>query len=176
MKSLKQFILEEFETVNIKDLTISYICNTNGTMIFNVPDVFSEDDFTLYIQDKYFNDLPASENKAKEFFGKNALKIYDVIFEYDSYEKSDDLKSDDAVEWDTNINKSHNDDEKFTYVKVSGLKYVVKFDDFDIEEKNSNDTNYNLKLIFNRCNSSYTNNQWPIKLTFDEKNIKYTES
>ena len=63
MKSFKQYILEEFNEYKLTDLTVKYICMPNQEYIkFHIPESYSEDNFLIYIQDKYLNDLPASNN------------------------------------------------------------------------------------------------------------------
>ena len=77
MKSFRQYILEEFNEYKITDLIVKYICMPNHEYIkFHVPESYSEDNFLIYIQDKYLNDLPASNNTMEKYFGKNYKYIY----------------------------------------------------------------------------------------------------
>ena len=176
MRSLTQYLLEEFDEFKVNDLEVKFRCNSDKEFVrFHIPEVFSEDDLLLYLQDKYLKDLPASEDRAEEFFGDNAEHIYDVYFEYSKYQKDADDEGD-CVEWDTDINKDHNsEDEDFTYARLYGLKYVIKFDEFNLLDQDSNDIMGVLYTIFSRCNSDYVSNKWPIKITLTDKwnNIKY---
>ena len=85
MKSLKTFIFEKLEAYQLIDLEVSYNVipeNNKDYIIFKVPEIYSEDDFLIYIQDKYLEDLPGSETNSKNIFGKNYSNIFDVLFEY----------------------------------------------------------------------------------------------
>ncbi len=172
MKSLSEYITEQYKDFRIVDLEVKYLCMPNQTYIkFHLPESYSEDDFIMYIQDLYFDKLPGFDRNAEKYFGKNASKIYDVLFEYDRYEKG--VSSGDCVEWNQNIDNSHNiEDEKFNYVQVSGLRYVIKFDEFDLKEEYSTDIYNTLVELF----TIPTNNkELPLILKLDEKNITYTE-
>ena len=173
MKSLKQYILEDYKTFRVTDLEIKYDCMPDQEYIkFNIPETYSEDDFQIYIQDMYFNDLPASDNNSEEYFGANADKIYDVLFEYDTYEKG--VEASDCVDWDPNIDNKHNiDKEDFTYVQIKGLKYVIRFDEFDLKDENISDMQKTLIEIFKAVEAH--NDDFPLALKLDEKNIKYKE-
>lgn len=173
MKSLKTYILEDYKTFRVKDLEIKYDCMPDQEYIkFNIPETYSEDDFQIYIQDLYFNDLPASDKIAKDYFGANANNIYDVLFEYDTYEKG--VEASDCVDWNPDIDNKHDrDKEDFTYVQIKGLKYVIKFDTFDLKDENSSDINKTLIDVFTAVEAH--NDDFPLALKLDEKNIKYTE-
>lgn len=174
MKSFRQYILEEFNEYKITDLTVKYICMPNQEYIkFHVPESYSEDNFLIYIQDKYLNDLPASNNTMEKYFGKNYKYIYDVLFEYDRYEKG--VPSGTCVEWDSNIDNTHNpENEPFTYVNVRGLKYVIKFDEFILNSESSDNIMDSLLKIF-KTQIESGNDKFPLKLKLDDKNITYTE-
>ena len=98
MKTLKEFILEEYNDYRVKNLEVPYIVNPkNDYIVFKIPEVWSEDNFQIYIQDMYLNDMPGGEDHAEDFFGKNAENIFDVVFEYDKYEKSEENIEKDAI-------------------------------------------------------------------------------
>lgn len=174
MKSLKQYILEEFKEFRVKDLVVNYFCMPNQEYIkFHVPVSYSENDFLIYIGDKYFNDLPASDSNMQKYFGANANDIYDVLFEYDTYEKGVDGDSN-CVEWDLNLDNRHNpENEEFVYVKVKGLRYVIRFDQFDMKDATTVDPKGTLIKIFKSIEAN--NSKFPLELKLDEKNIKFTE-
>ena len=80
MKSLNQFILEKFETYRVKNLEVPFNVNSdNNYIIFKVPEVYSEDDFQIYLQDMYLKDLPGSEDNAQDFFSNNSENIIHKI-------------------------------------------------------------------------------------------------
>ena len=174
MKSLLKFILEEFETFKVKQLEVTYNVkyNDNDYIIFKVPEIYSEDDFQIYIQDLYLKELPGSEDYTEDFFGKNASNIYDVLFEYDKYEKSDEFKDEDFVDYDTNYDNKVNDDTEFTYVRLENLRYIIKFDEFELKEESLENIKEGIIKIFKRCNTS-EENDWPLDIELDEENINY---
>lgn len=173
MKKLKDYILEKYVSFTVNDLEIRYLCMPQQEYIkFYLPEAYTEDDFLIYIQDMYFKNLPASETNMEKYFGINASNIYDVLFEYDTYEKGVD--SGDCVDFDSNIDNKHNpNDEKFIYVQVKGLKYVIMFDKFILKDETSTDINNTLITVFKSVEND--NDNFPLSLKLDEKNIKYTE-
>lgn len=177
MKSLIQYITESFEEFKVKDLVVKYKCFPEDEYIqFYVPDTYSEDDFIIYLGDKYFNELPASDKFAEDYFGKNENNIYDVYFEYERYEKGVESKGD-FIDWDKDIDKNHdteNEDEQFTFIQVKGLKYVIAFDEFIMKDEDSSNVDETLTKIFSAVNSN-DNNKFPLNITFDDKNIEYKE-
>lgn len=176
MKSLLQYITEELKTYRVTNLEVPFICMPDQEYIkFHVPETYSEDDFQIYLQDMYLNDLPASDDKMEEFFGKNANNIYDVLFEYETYEKG--VEGGDCVEWDNNLDNKHNPDnknEEFIYIQIKGLKYIIKFDKFDMKIEYESEVKSTLEQIFTNCETN-VNNKWPLELKLDMKNIKYNE-
>jgi len=171
MKSLKSFIFEEYNTYRVKNLEVTYLVNPDDdNIVFKVPEIYSEDDFQIYLQDMYLKELPGSEDYAKDFFGINSDKIYDVLFEYDKYEKSDESTAN-FVEFDINYDNKTKD-QNLVFVTLEGLRYIIKFDEFDIKAENIEDTEKTLIDIFKRCETSKENN-WPLDIKLDEKNLKY---
>lgn len=177
MKRFSTIIKESFNTYRFYDLEVTYDCiakNGYDYMIFWVPETYSEDDFLIYLQDMFSNELPASESNANDFFGANGDNIYDVYFKYDTYEKNSVKKrnnSEPFFDWDSNLDTAHNENnEDFTYVKIKGLKYVIKFDEFDIKDSSELKTKETLIKIFQNAE----NNNSILKLKLD-KNIIYKE-
>ena len=174
MKNLKDFILEEFETFRVKQLEVPYNVryNDNDYIIFKVPDIYSEDDFQIYIQDLYLKDLPGSEDFTEDFFGKNAQNIYDVLFEYEKYEKGNEFEDEDFIDFDKKYDNKINEETNFTYVKVENLKYIIKFEEFDLKEESVEDIKEALIKIFKACETN-DGNKWPLDIILDEDNIEY---
>ena len=80
MRSLQQFILEKYNDYRVKNLEVPYIVNPkNDYIIFKIPEIWSEDDFLIYLQDRYLNDMPGGEDYAEDFFGKNTDNIFDYV-------------------------------------------------------------------------------------------------
>lgn len=172
MKSLRNFIFEEYETYRVKNLEVPFNVNIDNDYItFKMPEIYSEDDFQIYLQDMYLKDLPGSEDHAQDFFGDNSESIFDVVFEYDKYEKSNEEEKD-FIDWNTNYDSKVKSDDEFAYVKIFGLKYIIKFDNFDLKEENQDQIHDTLVDIFKTCENT-KEHDWPLKLTLDEKNIKY---
>lgn len=174
MKSIVQFIKEEYNDYGVKNLEVPYLINeeNKGEIIFKVPEMYSEDDFQIYLQDKYLNDLPGGDDYIEDFFGKNAENIYDIVFEYDKYEKSDEYDKDDFIDFDINYDSKVNDDTKMTYVRLENLRYIIKFDKFELKDESIDNIEETLIEIFKRCETS-KENEWPLDITLDEKNLKY---
>lgn len=176
MKSLKNFIFEKLETYQLIDLEVSYNVipeNNKDYIIFKVPEIYSEDDFLIYIQDKYLEDLPGSETNSKNIFGKNYSNIFDVLFEYDKYIKKGET-SEDYIDFDTNYDDKVKNDEnnKFVYVKLINLKYIIKFDKFEINSETQDNIKEDLITIFKNSESN-DKNEWSLNIKLDEENIKY---
>lgn len=173
MKSFQQFILEEYNDYRVKNLEVPYIVNPDKDyIVFKIPEIWSEDDFQIYIQDMYLDKMPGGEDYTEDFFGSNAENIFDVVFEYDKYEKSEETDEKDFVDYDTNYDNKIKDDAKFVYVKLEKLRYIIKFDEFDLKDESIDDINQTLIEIFKRCESS-KENEWPLEIILDEKNLKY---
>jgi len=173
MKRITQYIIEKYNDYRVKNLDVPYIVNPKKDyIIFKIPEIWSEDNFQIYIQDIYLEQLPASENMSEDFFGKNSKNIYDVVFEYDKYEKSDETNEKDFIDFDTNYDSKIKEDDKFCYVKLTKLRYIIKFDEFDLKDESIEDIDQTLIDIFKRCESS-VENEWPLEIVLDEKNIKY---
>lgn len=175
MKSLTKYIKESFEEFKIKDLVVKYKCFPDEEYIqFYLPESYSEDDFIIYLGDKYFNKLPGSDKFAEDYYGSNERNIYDVYFEFERYEKGVESKGD-FIDWDKDIDKKHNpEDEEFVFVQVKGLNYVLSFDEFAMKDEDSSNINETITKIFAAANAN-DNNKFPLEITFDEKNIEYKE-
>ena len=171
MKSLKDYIFEEYEEYRITEVEIPYKVGKENIITFEVPETYSEDDFQIYIQDMYLTEFPGDDSNSEEFFGVNAEKIYDTLFEYDKYEKSDE-KPQDYIEFDKSKDSKVKDEDKLVFVSLEGLRYIIKFDEFDLKEENTTDIKDTVIEIFKRCESSETN-KYPLQLTLDTENIKY---
>ena len=174
MKSLSQYILEEFNTFRCKDVTIPFdiIVNKSNQISFQVPEIYSESDFQIYLQDLYLESLPGNNKETQDKLGNNYNNLFDTNFEYDEYLKTND-EPEDFIEWkesyDDKVNK--NEDE-FGYVTLSNLKYYMKFDIFDIDVESETDIHDTIIQIFNTMNIE-DDDDLPFNLILDEKNIDY---
>jgi len=176
MKSFKHYILEELDTYRVKDLVVPYkvISDTNKDyLIFKVPDIYSEDDFQIYLQDLYLKDLPGDESHIGDFFGKNISNLFDVLFEYEKYIKSYQNPGH-FIDFDINYDDKvkDNKDIEFAYVKLIKLRYILKFDEFDLNSENLDNIQNDLITIFKNCESN-DKNKWGLTIKLDEENIEY---
>ncbi len=171
MKSLQQTIKEAYEEFRVTNLDVPYKIGDEENITFQVPETYSEDDFQIYIQDLYLDSFPGSEDNQEDFFGSNVDNIYDTLFEYDKYEKSDEEPKN-YIEFDKSKDNKIKDDTKLVFVTLENLRYIIKFDEFDLKEEDTTDIKKTVIEIFKRCESSETN-KYPIELTLDTENIKY---
>lgn len=172
MKSFNNYIKEEFELYGVKNLEVVFDCNPEQKFLeFQVPETYNEDSFQIYIQDIFLSQLPGDPKLAEHFFGKNRKNIFDVYFVYDKYEKDDESTSDDTFEFMTSYDSKSND-EKYAYIRVEKMQYVIKFDVFEYKCEDVNDTKDILVDIFKTCETN-TTNKFPLKLVLNEDEMKY---
>ena len=60
MKSLKQFIKEEYEANKVENLKLVFNVKPEEFYL-NAPETYSESDIQLYMDDLWLNDLPSNE-------------------------------------------------------------------------------------------------------------------
>lgn len=173
MKNIIQYITEKYNDYRVKNLKVPYIVNQkNDYMVFKIPEIWSEDDFQIYLQDRYFDEMPGSEDNAEDFFGVNSNNIYDVVFNYDKYEKSLETNEKDIIDYDINYDNKISENDKFCYIRLDKFRYIINFDEFDLKDENIEDIHQTLIEIFKRCESN-DKNEWPLEITLDEENIEY---
>ena len=177
MKSLLQYILEEYNSYRCTDVHLEYeiIITENyktNEIAFEVPASYSEDDFQIYLQDLYLDKLPGNTKDDKKKLGVNYDNIVDTNFEYKEYVKTEE-RPDNFVEWvesyDNHVNKS---EDEFGYVVLTDLKYNMEFSQFDIDSESENDIYDDLVQIFKTMNIQ-KDKELPFDLVLDEKNISY---
>ena len=173
MKSLIQFIKESYDVYQLKEITVKYTINPEEYIVQG-PTSYSEDDITIYMGDKLFNNIPSSEDNAKKFFGKNAENIFDVYFEYDGFEYNEDLNyKKPNLEWDAHYDKNlNNNDVKLINFVFKNIKLVIKFDKFEIQYGEGDDIKQTLETIF-MATVSNDQNEYDLTLTLDPNNIEY---
>lgn len=167
MKSFTQYILEAKDNLRLNAVTVTYECSPiqddkRDDVVVQAPDSYQEADLQQYINDLLLNELPSSQDYATKFFGNNDENIYDIYFEYDKFEHldpKDDTEYD--IEWDNDYSKSGKAEELGKF-KLTNLKYVIKFDRFDMENVKDDDkiSDY-LQKIFD-VTVSNTSNKYPI--------------
>jgi hypothetical protein len=139
------------------------------------PETYQESDVTMYLQDYVISKLPSGPDKASMFFGSNADNMYDVYFEYDSFHRIGSSDTHDAsLKWDSRYDVKKSDDEKLDLFKLTGLKYVIKFDRFDILNGSDDTVRETLETIFDATVSN-DSNEYPITITLNHENIEYSK-
>lgn len=170
MKQLKDFICESFDSFYIHDVFVTYDCPKD--LYLEVPDGYTEDNVLMYLNDTLLNSLPGGDDKAEKFFGKNEKNIIDMYFEYDKCIEIENKKPD--IEFDSHYNNDSNTEENDNLIvyHIENLKYILKFDKFNVLEDERENVEESLFDIFNRTVSNEIN-EYPIELTLDSKNIEY---
>lgn len=170
MKSLVNYILEQQEDVTtIKDLRIPYDCPDQVNL--QVPTRYGESDIQIYMDDTLLQALPLSNQDVLKNLGKNSKQINDLYFEYDKMEPALGKNEKADVEWDEHYDPK--DDDELNIVKITGLKYVVNFNKFELTDVNEDI----LDIIYNLFNGyvSETNKELPFEITLNKDNIEYKE-
>lgn len=177
MKTLNQFINEAYKTYRLNNVIVKYDCHPNE-FIIQAPETFQESDIQQYMDDKLLINLPSGEQYSEQFFGKNYENIYDVHFEYDTFEHLDSEKKinekDINLKWDPKYNNAKNKDIVLNYYKVINLKYIIEFDRFDILNGNDDNVKAVLDEVFSATVSN-AENEYPIEISLDTKNIEYSK-
>jgi len=173
MKPLKKFLNEQLESSFIKNVKIVYTAYKDS-LAFTVPETYSENDFMIYLQDRFDNDMPSGDQYRDRFFGKNAANIDDAYFEYTSFTKTskDSYSHSIDVEWDSKYDESKKDTD-LAVIEVRGLTFNILFDEFEImSNNNGEDIAYLIEKICKASESS-TLNKYPIEIIYDASKTEY---
>lgn len=161
MKSLVQFLLESDgqETIRINDLKASWSItdpkNTKGDVIIEVPEDYTDDDITSYLQDLLLESMPTDDELAKEYFGGDADDIIDVSIEFDDAVVGREDKRNLTFKYDSSLDgKYKGSDTKLKRVTLRGLRLVAMFDKLDVMNTSDDGLMYDLMDIFKRTVSS----------------------
>ena len=171
MKSIITYIREAIEQFRLNSVTAEYTVEPEE-IILQAPETFQESDIHQYMDDRWLNELPSSQDYAEKFFGKNHDSISDVHFEYDTFEHID-IEPREYIEWDSKYDvKKSNDDIKLDYFKIKNLRYIIDFDRFDMIDVDDDNVEEKLKDIFKAAESNDAN-EYPIEIKFDEDKLEY---
>jgi len=171
MKRLKNYIIESVETYRLNSVIAPYIVQPEE-IILQAPETFQESDIQQYIDDMWLNALPSGQDYSEKFFGSNFENINDVHFEYDTFEHID-IEPKEYIEWNSKFDvKKTKDDVKLDYFKIKNLKYIIEFDRFDMVGVDDDNVEEQLIKIF-KATESNNENEYPIEIVFDEKNLEY---
>lgn len=173
MKNLVKYIKESYETYRLNNVTVKYDVHPEE-FIIEAPETYQESDVQQYLDDKLLPELPSNIKYSEQFFGKNHDNIYDIYFEYETFEhlSEENKPSEVNLEWDPKYNPTGTKDITLNYFKVTNLKYVIGFDRFDILNGSDDNVENVLKEIF-MATVSNDYNKYPIDISLDEKNIEY---
>lgn len=182
MKSLVQFIKESDgqETIRINDLKATWSItdpkNTKGDVIIEVPEDYTDDDITSYLQDMLLESMPTDDELAKEYFGGNADDIIDMTIEFDDAIVAREDKRNLTFKYDSSLDdKYKGTDTQLKRVTLKGLRLVAMFDKLDVMNTSDDGLMYDLMDIFRRTCSSktveYMNGK--IKLSIEDKDLEF---
>lgn len=171
MKSIVKFIKESVDNYRLTKVVAEYLVQPEE-LIFQAPETYSESDIQIYIEDKYLEELPAGQSFANKFFGNNSNSIIDAHFEYDTFTHLD-VEPKDYIEWEAKYDsKNVSDDTKLDYYKINNIKYIIEFDNFDMEYTSDNNVKENLINILKAAESN-NDNEWPIEIQFNEDSLEF---
>lgn len=179
MKSLKQFIteknsiLEAFDTYRCKNLKVVFnlLYNNSNIISFQIPETYSEDNFQIYIQDLYLNDLPGNSFKTKDTLKNNVSNLFDTNFEYESYEKTEEEPKE-YIEWKTDYDEHVSEDDKLVYVNLDTFKYIMSFDSFDLNSETEESVREDLNTIF-KSMSIVDDENLPFDVIYNDEELDY---
>lgn len=175
MKTLKTFINESENLTNtrLNSVEVKYDCSPSPYYI-TAPESYQESDVQQYMNDKLLNELPSSQNYVDIFFGANADNIYDAYFEYTDFSRTESTSEHIDLPWDPHYAlKPESGDDKLNVFKVTDLKYIIKFDRFDLVNVSRYNVQNTLNSIFDATVSNDAN-VYPITLSLNNENIKFT--
>ena len=177
MKGLVDYIYEHmneaYEAYRLNEVVVKYYVKPS-TLYIQAPENYQENDIEQYMNDAWLNKLPSG--RADEFFGPNADSIYDLYFEYDGFEHMPENynMSSGYIEWDAHYNNKENKDEILNFFKITNLRYIIKFDRFDLLDGTDENAEDALKSIFSATVSNSTN-KYPVDIELRTDSIKFTK-
>lgn len=172
ISTLKQHIYENAPDITVENLTCTWV--TKDKLYVEAPIKYSESDLQIYLDDILLEKLPGSTEKSEKFFGANFENIVDAYLVYDSMEEALGEDQEPDLEWDVRYDTKYSGDDKLHIVCITNLRYVVVFEKFGLVNVSRYDVKSKLISIMTVTNSNEIN-KYPIELTFDSKNIEYTE-
>lgn len=175
MKRLKEYINESYKEYRLNEVDATYDCYPDVIYI-EAPESYQESDIQQYMDDSWLNKMPSSQDYANNFFGKNDENIYDVYFKYDKFEHitvSDNAK--DIIKFNSRYaSKQQMSNEKLDVFKITNLKFIIKFDRFDLTDVDENNVKNILIDIFKTTESNDIN-KYPLTIKFNEDELIFTK-
>ena len=177
-ESINRKIDEAYEKIVLNEVDAKFDVHPD-VLYIEAPDHWNESDLQTYMNDMWLNKLPSGQDYSEKLFGPNFENIYDIYFEYNKYEHLDKndvivdtIKPECFIKWDDYYKKGST--ETIGYYRITELKYVIKFDRFELLDSKTDDYSIRntLEKIFENCNSSSIN-KYPIEIEFDKKTLKF---
>lgn len=173
MRGLREFIFERFDLKKLENVKVSYDVLPE-VIYLEAPDNYSESDIQIYLNDVAAKNMPTSQSNASRLFGKNAKNIDDAYFEYEKFEHitdSDTSKYEITIEWDKQYDQSKTDKTMNLY-KITNLKYIVLFSDFEIYCELDDQIPETMEKIF-RATDSDKVNDYKMSIKYNKELTEY---
>ena len=168
MKSLSNYITEAISnTIVLNKLEVKWNCPDE--LFIQVPESYGESDIQVYLDDTLLKQMPGeADSKA---LGKNERNITDEYFEYESMETTQGTSQKADIEWDDHYDSSLNST-SMNVVRIKGLKYVLVFDKFNLEDVEDGDEKDILFDLFNGMSTDIEKDM-PFELSLNKENINW---
>lgn len=173
-------IFEENVTIRLNDFEVSWQVkdpvNHGGKFILELPEDYTDDDISQYLNDVMLESMPTDEDLAKEYFGQgNADNIIDARFEYEDKKEVTDNSKHVTLEYNNSQDDQYKGSDETKKYELVNLRFIVNFEYFDVTNTSDDGLQYDLWNIFKRTRSSnnvkYMNGK--IKLDMSEKDMVY---
>ena len=155
MKRLKEFIFERFNLTKLENVKVIYDVYPEELLI-EAPENYSESDMQIYLCDKFLDSLPSGQSNSNRLFGKNAQYIDDAYFEYDKFEHIVDSDKEVDIEWDKQYDTIKADKKTDTF-KITHMRYVILFSDFEIYVESDDQIDQTIGKIFRATDTDKVN-------------------
>ena len=178
MKNLVNYIKESYEKIHLTNVKAVFDINPE-VFTLTGPEIYSESDIQIYLGDVLLKELPSENTKYQNLLGKNKDYINDAYFEYEKFEHSSDTYEDEQInlKWDAYYDERVKD-EKIDMFKLTKLKYIILFDEFELLDKNDDEPKNNpiRKEINDILNTDYSlisiNTNTPSKTRVKRKRVQ----
>lgn len=169
MKTLSQYIIEAMGEEALRELTVKY--NAPDEVFVQVPEKMSESDVQIYLDDTLLSNMPAE--KDPKALGKNVREISDAYFEYEMMEATNGASQKADIVWDDHYDQSMNGINMHV-LKITGLKYVIAFDKFYLEDVDLTNEEEVRDLLFDLFNGlTEEDGLVPFELVLNKENITW---
>ena len=173
MKNLVNYIKESYEKTTLSNVKVVFDVIPEEFYL-NAPETYSESDIQIYLGDSLLKNLPSENKKYQNLLGKNKDYISDAYFEYDKFEHIKDFEDEVNLTWDSYYDDKV-DEKSLNTFKITGLKYIILFDEFEILNKNDDKNKNVLNEIFTKLDSSSIN-KYPVEIKYNPDLLEFEES